>query len=333
MKFALTPDLLFNTRQSRQNAALRMRLETAGQEVITGRRSDVVQATNGRMGDAFLLDKAASDIERHRGTTNLAEARLNSAAEAVSLIRETVAGIGADGRASLAQGGPNDLDLLAGNAADRLNQTMSALGRRTGTRHLFSGTNTTGVPLASPETLQADVDALIAAAPDVATAITAVEDYFNAVGGGFETNIYQGSTEDGPRLHVTDERSYDPLPKADNAVFRDLMRGYAMIAGASQFTDDADRAAMMEAGLDLLDTAAEQTISLETRLGAAQQSIERIGEEFTREASLIAAAQDSLLGRDSFDAAAELQALEGQLEASYTVTGRLGSLSLANFLR
>ena len=89
----------------------------------------------------------------------------------------------------------------------------------------------------------------------------------------------------------------------------------------------------MDAGLSMLDQALDEIIAMETRLGASQESIERIEEGFTREATLIAAAEDAMLGRDTFDAAAELQALEGQLEASYTVTGRLGSLSLANFLR
>ena len=89
----------------------------------------------------------------------------------------------------------------------------------------------------------------------------------------------------------------------------------------------------METGLAKLDQALDGVIALETRLGASQESIERTEESFTREASLIAAAESAMLGRDTFDAAAELQALEGQLEASYAVTGRLGSLSLANFLR
>jgi len=139
--------------------------------------------------------------------------------------------------------------------------------------------------------------------------------------------------EDGPRLHVTDTQSYDPIPKADHAVFRNVLRGFSMIAGATQFADDADKETMMEAGLDILSKSLDDIIALETQLGASQESVERTEESLTREATLIAAAEDAMLGRDTFDAAAELQALEGQLEASYTVTGRLGSLSLSNFLR
>ncbi|WP_298915598.1 flagellin [uncultured Algimonas sp.] len=333
MNLSMTPDVLFNNRQARQNALIRSRLETAGQEAITGKRSDVVAATNGRVGDAFLLDKAAADLDRQRGTAKLAKSRMDTAAGAITLIRETVTGLGAEGRVTLSQGGPNDIVLLADNAADRLAQTMSALGRRSGTRHLFSGTNTVGGPLAATETLQAAVNAEIAAAPDAASAIAAIERYFNDAGAGFETDIYQGSVEDGPRLHISDDLSYDPIPKGDDPLFRDIMRGYAMIAGATQFASKADRIAMMDAGLSLLEKAGDSAIVMETRLGAAQQSLERATESFDREASLIAIAQNDMLGRDPFEAASEIQALEQQLQASYTVTGRLGSLSLANFLR
>lgn len=333
MKFALTPDLLFNTRQARQNSELRARLEAVGQETITGRRQDVIQATNGRVGDAFLIQKAGLDITRQQDTAALAKARLDGAAGSISAIREAISDVSATGRTTLSQEDTDNFALLSSKATDWLQQTMGALGRRSGTRHLFSGTNTAGGPLATSDVLQTAVTAEMAAAPSVGAAIAAIDTYFNAAGGGFETAIYQGSVSDGPRLHVTDTQSYDPIPKADDPVFRDIMRGFAMIAGATQYADDADKLAMMEAGLDVLDQTLDGIIAMETRLGASQESIERIEESLTREASLVAAAEDAMLGRDTFDAAAELQALEGQLEASYTVTGRLGSLSLANFLR
>ncbi|MEL6688653.1 MAG: hypothetical protein AAFP97_13695, partial [Pseudomonadota bacterium] len=84
MRFALTPDLLFNTRQARQNAELRNRLEDVGQETISGRRTDVVRATNGRVGDAFLIQKASLDITRQQDMAALAKARLSGAAGSVS---------------------------------------------------------------------------------------------------------------------------------------------------------------------------------------------------------------------------------------------------------
>ncbi|GLQ21446.1 flagellin [Algimonas porphyrae] len=333
MRFALTPDSLFTVRQSRQNAELRARLETVSQEVITGRRADTLEATNGRLGDAFLLDKASADITRQRSMADLAGARLNGAAGSVSVIRETLLGFNGTARNSLAQGHENDLDLLTLNASDALAQITGALSRRQGTRHLFSGTQSVGVPLSSPADIEAGVNAIISGSADAATASADIEAYFNAPGGGFETDIYQGSAEDGPRLHITDTKSFDPLPKGDDPLFRDILRGLSLVAGSGNATTRDDQIAMIEEGLALLDTAVEGVLAMESRLGSAQQSLERTDSVLQTEASLIAAAQDKLLGRDVFDAAAELQSLEGQLEASYTVTGRLGSLSLANFLR
>lgn len=332
MQFSLTPDTLFNSRLSRQNANIRARLETVGQETITGRRADVLQATSGQVGDAFLLEKASTDIIRQRSMATLATSRLDSATSSISTIRETLIDFTPSARVTFATGGDNEFNLMATSAEDALSGVMNSLGRRHGTRHLFSGTQTVGGPLASPEALKTAVNNAISGAASGTDAISAINDYFGA-GGGFETDIYQGSVADGPRLHVTDSQSFEPLPKADDALFRDMMQGFAMIAGAAQAATDADRDALIQAGINLLDGALDGALATESRLGAAQQSIERIDLALQTEATLLSTTTNNLLGRDVFEAAAELKALEGQLEASYTVTGRLGSLSLANFLR
>lgn len=333
MRFSLTPDSLFTARQSRQNAELRARLETVSQEVITGRRADTLQATNGRLGDAFLLNKAASDITRQRSMADLAATRLDGAATSVSVIRETLLDFNGSAWTSLAQGSERDLQLLSLDASGALSQVTAALSRRQGTRHLFSGTQSIGVPLSPPADIEAGVNAIISGSPDAATAMADIDAYFNNAGGGFETDIYQGSMDDGPRLHVTDTKSFDPIPNGDDPLFRNIMRGLSLVAGAGNATNREDQIALIENGLALLNTAVESALAMESRLGSSQQSLERIDSVLQSEAALIATAQDNMLGRDVFDAAAELQALEGQLEASYTVTGRLGSLSLANFLR
>lgn len=333
MEFSLTPDLLFNTRQARQNATLRARLETVGQEVITGRRSDIYAATSGRVGDAFLLDQAAADLTRQQGAVNLARARLEAATISISSIREVTSGFTTDGRTALAIGQPNDLALLQERADTIISAVSGALNRRSGSRHLFAGTQSAGSPLAAIDTLKTAIDGLVTAGPDAAGTVAAIDDYFNAAGGGFETDIYQGSVEDGPRLHVSNSTSFDPIPKADDALFRSILQGFALVAASDQAGTDADRTALINEGLNIIDSTLDGMLAMESRLGASVQNLDRIEQGLTAEAALVASTQVSMLGRDTFDAAAELQALEGQLEASYTVTGRLGSLSLANFLR
>jgi len=68
-------------------------------------------------------------------------------------------------------------------------------------------------------------------------------------------------------------------------------------------------------------------------MGAGQQNLDVITDNMRAERGFLATTEQNLMGRDIFEAAAELQALESQLQASYTITGRLGSLSLVNFLR
>jgi len=285
------------------------------------------------MGEALSLGSAVSDIDRHLKSVSLSGARLNSASNAIISMRESLAGFSINGRVSLAQDNPVALSIVQADAEAILGNVVGSLNTRVGQRHIFGGQETAATPLAGSESLQADIDAILNAAPDTATALSEINQFFDDPTGGFQTSVFRGSEAEGPRLHITDTRSLSPLPKGDDAVFKDILKGLTLVASASKAATDEDAAALMQAGFDAVDKGSEQLLNLEARIGAGQQNLDVITNNLQSERGFIAATEQNLLGRDVFEAATELQALEGQLQASYTVTGRLGSLSLANFLR
>lgn len=335
MRLGLTPSLSFQIQQARQNADIRAQLQQASQEAVSGRRSDPLEATRGRLGDALLIQNEITSVTRYREAAGLAGARLDGAAGAISLIRESITGFAPEARAALGQ---IDLDLapldaVRATAEGLILQVAGSLNQRQGQRYLFGGNQSNASPLASLNQIRTDVRAEISAAADPADATARIDTYFNDPNGGFAQDIYQGSAADGPRLHITDTQSLNPLPKADDPVFKSILQGLAMISESDAANSVEDNKALITEGLRLIDKGTEDILRIEARLGAARQTVDQIDQSLQAEAGLLSASENRLLGRDTFEAAAELQALEGQLQASYTITGRLGSLNLTNFLR
>lgn len=248
-------------------------------------------------------------------------------------MREGVSGFSTSGRLNLAQGNPISISIVQSDAEAILGNIVGNLNTRVGQRHIFGGQETATSPLQTAQGLQEDIDNILNDAPDTATALANIESYFSDPAGGFQSSSYRGSEANGPRLHLTDTRSLSPLPKADDPVFKDVLKGLTLVASARNASSDEEAAALMEAGFKALDAGSDQLLNMEASIGAGQQNLDIITDNMRSERGFLAATEQSLLGRDVFEAAAELQALEGQLQASYTVTGRLGALSLVNYLR
>jgi len=111
-------------------------------------------------------------------------------------------------------------------------------------------------------------------------------------------------------------------------------RGMAVIATASEaplgedgfrqvFLGGAASAANGETGL----------IETEGQLGILSETLAKSQERQAFEKISLSTAYQNLVGRDQFEAAAELKQLEVALESSYVITSRLSGLSLVNYLR
>ncbi len=69
------------------------------------------------------------------------------------------------------------------------------------------------------------------------------------------------------------------------------------------------------------------------RVGTAEARMAEVRTRQEADQAALNQAYTALAGRDQFEAAAELTALEAQLQTTYLTTARLANLSLTNFLR
>lgn len=336
MQISTYPDLLAYSRRNRTTAQIRDQIQTVSQEAVTGLRADLKTATNGDVGRAHLLQKAQSDLLQAQEVNTLSETRLSFMSRAISGARTTLNSIDTRGFIALNSGTPNGVEAIADEAENSIALIMNALSTTHGERNLFSGDRTNVTPFAGAEALLEDVRNLIATAPDANAAMIAIDDYFDTPGGGFDTNIYQGGDGLPPALPIGNGQIIQVPVKANNTEIKDVLKGLALMATAKDTlppTDTAGFAFLFEEGTKAVAKGGSGLIRLETDIGTLGETIEKAKTQNDNERAALETAFQNLFGRDQFEAAAELQSLQVQLEASYTITSRLSNLTLTNFLR
>ncbi|MEO1000086.1 MAG: flagellin, partial [Pseudomonadota bacterium] len=224
----------------------------------------------------------------------------------------------------------------AAEARGAFEDVVTALNARYGGRSLFAGAATEGPALADAETMLTAIAATTASAPDAATAATAIDDWFQAAGGGFETMGYLGATTDAPPAQIAPGQSLTYATRADSGAVRDLLAGLAKIViglEAPPAGDPDAASALFEEGARGLTGAIPGIVGERAALGEAEARIAETAAAQAAERTLLETARARLVAADPYDTATEFQAVEQQLQTVYTITARLAGLSLLNALR
>jgi len=336
MILSALPDLLTFQRQTRLTSDLKARLEITSREAVTGRREDVAEHVRGDVGGVHLLEKAIDDIELDGRINAISGARIDLMSSALSAVRGVVDGLDVTGLAALTIPDSFGLGTVAQQAEANLRSVMSLLSTAHGERKLFSGDATDKIPLASPEALLADIEAIMQAGANPTDIETVLDTYFNDPAGGFAQDIYQGGDGDAPPSFLADGSSIEFSIKADDQALRDTLRGLAVMATAQSTGYDITGSGFAEVftgGTSVLGKGTGAVIKLEGNLGIHAGLLENANTQQAAEHLVLGQALNAAVGRDQYEAAAELKQLEAQLEASYLITARLANLSLTNFIR
>lgn len=336
MAIAGYPDLLSYRQQLRTNVAIKTRLDTVAEEAITGRTADITKATNGRVGGAYLMQKAINDIEQEDRVNAVTKVRLDLMTQGLSGARTAINGIDTRALLALNSGRETEITAIATEAEANLRSAMTSLNAKHGSRSLFSGNATDTDPYSSPDDLLDAVRNIMTTAGTAAEIETALDTYFNDPAGGFQTDIYTGGTSAGPPVRIGTDEKITIDVRGDDQAIKEVLRGLAVIAtaqdsgaaiGTSDFTDT------FTSGINVTARGTSNLITLESNMGIYGGAIEQANARNQAETLSLSSALQTITGRDQFEAAAELQQLQVQLESSYLLTSRLSRLSLSNFLR
>ncbi len=327
----------------RSAAILRAQLtelqETASQrraEAVTGRLADPTAALNGRVGAPLAIERALGDIEGYRQTIALATTRADTAQGVIDQLRQMLDDVTNQAEIARQSGSQNGLETASALAAGFLNGAVSGLNSRIAGRSLFAGDAADMPALVDAETLRAEVVSVLQAAPDAATAEADLRVAFNTPGGLFDTTLYLGGSGDAPSAEIARDERVDYQARADEQVFRDFLRGMAVLSAT--YDPDvalapADRATLLEGAIAELRNVVDPLNRIAARIGAVEGRIATVSARHTAEETALTRSYNDLTGVDSLVAATELQAIDSQLEVLFLTTARFSQLSLVNFLR
>lgn len=319
-----------------QNLQLRQEVNRLSAEVTTGRTADL----SGRMSGDFAY---LADIERSLGLlqgyrTSVTEAAVFTSAMQASLdrvqdISDTLSRSLFD---SAGSGLPALQTLGATSAKAALSEIVAAFNTQTAGRSLFAGNATDQPALAAADTILAELRTVVGSQTTAAGLKAAVDQWFDAASGGFETLGYLGATEGLAPYRLDREGTVDLDLRADSPALKEILKQVSLAALAGDaslpLTERARSDLLRQAGEGLLGSK-DKLIELRAHLGFAEARIEEGRVRLSSEKSSLELARNALLSVDPFESATLLENAQSQLESLYAVTVRLSRLSLSEFMR
>ncbi len=326
------PTLLQYSRLNSAIGDIKQRSEQTRVELVTGRIADLNAELAGSIGDAQLLRKAIDDISNTQTAITRALGRAQASQLSLARASDGTTELGANLLDAVNRRDENAINISGTQARLQLDAAVTALNQRYEGRALFSGDAVQTNPLADAETLLTDIRAIFAGAADAAQLEADLDAYFNAPGGGFETNIYQGGAGLAARTEVSNGELVNYSAKADEQPVRDLLRNLSTLIVAEEETTFTDRDAALSMAATGLIEAGNDIAEVRSRIGAAEERMVLAQARLDAEYTALGETYNERTARDPYEAATLLQQLESQLQASYLLTARISRLTLANYI-
>jgi flagellar hook-associated protein 3 FlgL len=317
-------------------ADLRRRSDTAREETVTGLRADPARALNGKVAEMLGFRQSLDEIAQYREIIGLAESRAAAIQGSLESLRRFAVDMHVHGQTALDSGLRTTGEAVSASARQALGAAIAALNVSFGGRHLFSGDAGDGPAMVPLEVMMSASVAILQAGPTGGAAYANLAVEFTLSGGLYDTAFYTGGDGDAPETEIDRGERLGFAPRADAAPVRKLLRDLAALATAydrSNTIPEEEREAVAAHAIAGLRGNVEALAGMAAQVGVAEERMDAVKTRHNAADAALTLAFNKLAGRDQFEAAAELTALEAQLETTYLATARLASLSLANFLR
>lgn len=329
-------DLATRYRTGLQNQQIKTDLARLSQELATGVRSDLKTATGGDLSRYATIRSTLSSLSAFDYAARDAALTTETLQASLGNIRDITTELAPDlliyGNVSTDPG----LRVLAVDARGKFDSVVSTLNTQIAGRSLFAGAAVDGPAVADAGFILAELSNLVSGETSAADVETAIADWFDAPGGGFETLGYLGAQSDLAPARIGAGETADIDIRADDTAIRDLLKGYAMAAlvAEGQFVgNEAEQAnLLLRAGEQLL-SANAQIEDVRADLGVTEEKIENAIARISAERSALEVVEIEIRAVDPYETATELQMAETRLETLYAITARLSRLSLVNFIQ
>lgn len=334
-----------------RHSILRAQLELikAQKEVSTGRLADVGLSLGGSTSQSVTLRVQFERLSTIADTNGLIATRLDATQGAL----KTIGDLAQSFLSALvgARNAPNGQSIAKSEAQNSLKTLISALNTANGGEFLFAGINTDIKPVAdyfaSPPTVgKASLDAAFLAEFGItqsdsgASAISGT-DMANFLDNSFSalfdhaqwTSNWSSASDRAINSRIELKRTIDTSVSANIEPFRKLAMAFAMVAdlGTGNLNQGAFET-IVDKAVQLAGDAMQGIGTAQADIGIAQGAVAKAKERIGLQMDMISSSISKREAVDPYEAATRVTSIMTQLETSYALTGRIGRLSLLNYL-
>ncbi|MEM9710075.1 MAG: flagellin [Pseudomonadota bacterium] len=334
MTFQGIGDLAVSFQVRRDNARLQDTFRRLSNELSSGTRADLGRAVSGDFGALSGIERSIRAIDAYRISASETGLMVDAAQITLELVRGKANDVAPALLLSNEDFDPGFVNAGAAAAARAFEDTVSALNARIGDRSVFAGIDTDNPALAGPETMLTELETLIAAETTAAGVETVVAAWFD-IGGGYEAIGYLGNVDLIEDIPISEGEKASLGVNALDPGIREVLTGLALGAlldrGALTGNNE-ERAILANSGGDRLVRSEYTLTQTQTTIGITQERIDSAKTRNETESQALQVARAAIIEVDPFETAAQLQAVEVQLETLYAITARLNRLNLADYL-
>jgi flagellar hook-associated protein 3 FlgL len=321
---------------SRFQANLRNTALSVAQEATTGLAADKARHLGGLNLEMSLLERKTILLEQHQ--RGIIEAGLFASSTQVILGRIQDQTTQLSQNLSLASQltEVSALKAISDEAAAAFVDTINAINSKFAGRFILSGSATKSQPLPNGNTILEMLRSEISGASSINDVIIALDAWFDAPSGGFNTLAYKGSNTGYARLPLSEQDTAIFRLRADDEVFRNMLKAVSKSALATDpllnLTPEDQQTLLSQSHVDII-SLDKQLTKERANLGLTEAVVEEARLSTESELARLKLDRLTMIGVDQFESASKFEAGQKQLELFYRIAARQGQTSLAEYLR
>ncbi|BDA85925.1 hypothetical protein Sa4125_34670 [Aureimonas sp. SA4125] len=348
--------LSFNTSTRVSLQRLQSQVNEATQELNSGRHLDIGKTLGRLTGSAVSARAQENSFKEQQISNGLVETRLQNIDASLATISEGAESLGNN---LIGVSVATNLDTLVNQAKSGLQTLTGALNATGSGQYLFGGDNSDIAPVTTTATAVTARDTAIRT--NFADFVLAATNGTNVVADISADAMTQylgaGYVEAGPpsvthkfsdnfqatnwtqassgtiASRISKTETITSSLSANNSAFSDIAQAYSMLASLDIGTLNTDaRKAVTDKATSLLKGGGDQITTLRADVGMKLKRIDGANAELQRQQDIMAATVSSLEEVDITEVSLRVNALSTQLQAAYSVTGKIQGLSILDYI-
>ncbi|MQY41816.1 flagellar biosynthesis protein FlgL [Epibacterium sp. SM1969] len=317
-----------------RNSDLKSQVQTLGQELTTGRTSNVTERLGGDFTYLSGIEHTLSKLDSYKvavsEVTVLAvsmQSSIQKVHDNVEQARNSLLTLSTSLTITNAQDAADDARLQLDNSIDAINSSV-------GGRNLFSGTATSSSSLLDGQTILSALSTEISGLTSTTDIITAIDNWFDDPA-GFDSVVYQGSDTALAPIDVgeTDQVTLDVL--ATDPAFKQSLKAFAFAAITTEpgvTMDDGVAIELVRHARDEFVGSSDSLIELQSDIGFMEGRIENARTRNEAQITTLSITKNKMLEADPYETYAKLEEAQNQLQSLYVVTQKSFELSLLRYI-